>query len=136
MIFCSFLEKKFVLKYRILGNTEFQKTGQYVTGRVGMRSLSRGEIACYCFYYFVRNALCARIKIDVQKYMQTIFMVLGAFLKEKLHNQRLWFDPCRVWRLWAYIPRSPLAARACRKIPRSKMGSLRVEGSGWGGRYN
>jgi len=58
-----------VLKDKILGNTEFQKTSPYVTGRVRVRSLSYLEI-----------------KIDAWKYIQTILMGLGTFWKEKLDN--------------------------------------------------
>ena len=59
-----------VLKDRILGNTESQKTGNYVTGRADCSGRSRPEV-----------------KIDVWKYLQTIVMGLYAVCEEKLDNQ-------------------------------------------------
>jgi hypothetical protein len=50
-----------VLKDSILGNTEFQKSGSYVTGRPDCSGPSRREV-----------------KIDVWKYFQTIVMGLCA----------------------------------------------------------
>jgi len=59
-----------VLKDRILGNAEFQKTGNYETGRPDCLGLSRREV-----------------KIDVWKYLKTIVMGLYAVCEEKLDNQ-------------------------------------------------
>jgi len=66
--FLSILGKNvLVLKDRILGNTKFQKTGSYVTGRPDCSGPSHREV-----------------KIDVWKYLQTIVMGLYAVSEQKL----------------------------------------------------
>jgi len=72
-IFLSIFKKNvLVLKDRILGNAEFQKTGSYVTGRPDCSGPSRREVT-----------------IDVWKYLQTIVMGLYAVLGQKLAHPDL-----------------------------------------------
>jgi len=62
-----------VLKDRILENTEFQKTGSYVTGRPDFSGPSLREV-----------------KIDLWKYFQTIIMGLYEICEQKLaHPDRV-----------------------------------------------
>jgi len=74
MILCRFLKKNvLVLRDRILRNTEYQKTGSYVTGRPNCSGPS-----------------CREVKIDVWKYIQTIVMGLYAVCEQKLaHPDRV-----------------------------------------------
>jgi len=70
--FWEIFGKKF-LADRILGNTEFQKTVMYVTGRKELSGSCR-----------------RKMKIDVWKYLQTIFMGLYAVSEQKLaHPDRV-----------------------------------------------
>ena len=69
--FLSIFGKKFlVLKDRILGNMEFQKTVRYVTGRPNILRPSRREV-----------------KNDVRKYLQNIVIGLYAVCGHLLDNQ-------------------------------------------------
>ena len=64
--FWSIFKKVLVFKNRILGNTVFQKTGSYVTGRPKCSGPSRREV-----------------KNDVCKYLQTVVMGLYAVNEPK-----------------------------------------------------
>ena len=73
MIFGRFLGKNIVLKVRILGNPEFQKTVIYVTGRPNILRPSRQEVTN-----------------DVLKYLQDIVIGLYAVCEQKLaHPDRV-----------------------------------------------
>jgi len=69
MIFCQFFEKKLVFKLEdcILGNTDFQKTGSYMTGRPNYSGPSQREV-----------------KNDMWNYLQTVVMGLYAVCEQKL----------------------------------------------------
>jgi len=65
-----------VLKNKILGSTELQKAGIYMTGRPDCTGPSRREV-----------------KIDVWKYLQTIGMGLCAVSEQKLAHPDLVISP-------------------------------------------
>jgi len=70
-----------VLNDGILGNTEIQKTGSYVTGKPDCSGPS-----------------CREVKIDVWKYLQTIVMGLDAICEQTLvHPDRIFSPLAPAW---------------------------------------